>query len=308
VTVDKRLKIGGQTVTLRAPSGTAVHGHGAVGHSPDGAGALEIVIDGHVATLHPVSKGRWHTHDLPFQLFASPEDAAAALAALHDLDKSNQETTSIPVPRRRSEVEYTLRGDFLEFCDCYTICPCWIDGAPDEGVCTGVFAWVIGDGDIGGIDVGGRSVVSVSTHEGHRDEARQRVAIFVDEACSDEQAAALAATFSGRFGGPLGDLATLLGTLLAAERAPIEVHYGECSSQLRVGRRINVDAVNSIGPNGRPTLLVEGRLANVLGSPAQVGVARRLNIALEEQGIAMDVRSRSAMRGRFSYRNDLSRK
>ena len=47
---------------------------------------------------------------------------------------------------------YALRGDFLEVCNCKTICPCWTGRAPDEEVCTGVFAWVIDDGEIDGVE------------------------------------------------------------------------------------------------------------------------------------------------------------
>jgi len=51
---------------------------------------------------------------------------------------------------------YRFRGTFYEACDCYTICPCWTGGAPDDGGCTGVFAWAIeaggGKGDILNID------------------------------------------------------------------------------------------------------------------------------------------------------------
>ena len=43
-------------------------------------------------------------------------------------------------PHRRG---YRLVGRFLEACDCYAICPCWIDELPDEDRCTGLYVWDI---------------------------------------------------------------------------------------------------------------------------------------------------------------------
>ena len=116
---------------------------------------------------------------------------------------------------------YRLVGSFYEACDCYSICPCWTGNSPDEGECTGIFTWEIEDGSIDGIDVAGLRAVSVSHHSGFRSDAKQRVVIFVDDRATRQQTDALAAAFSGSLGGPLQELADLLGELLAVESAPI---------------------------------------------------------------------------------------
>jgi hypothetical protein len=274
----------------------------------DDPNVTEIVVGGHVVLVHQEQDGKFLTHALPFMTFSSVEDAAKSIVNLIDPGPSGTTgaPTTAPVPAQMREVDYTLRGNFLEFCDCYTVCPCWVDRAPDDGTCTGIFVWVVTEGTIGGVDVAGHTTVSVSTHSGHRDGAKQRVMLFVDDTASDAQVEALAGAFSGRFGGPLGELSPLLGALLGVERAKIDVQWSACASQLSVGRRIMVDAVNNIGSTGKITTLSDGRLATVLGTPAEVGVSRRLRIGLQEQGLDLDVRGRSAMRGHFRYRNDLS--
>jgi hypothetical protein len=45
--------------------------------------------------------------------------------------------------------------------------------------------------------------------------------LFLDEAASDEQTQAMVDAFSGKLGGPLADLAELIGTQLSVIRAPI---------------------------------------------------------------------------------------
>lgn len=209
--------------------------------------------------------------------------------------------SAIPAPR---EVAYALDGEFLEVCDCHTICPCWTGSKPDEDECTGVFAWVVEAGTIDGVDVGGQIAVSVSTHSGHRDGSKQRVMLFVGDGASEPQAQALAGAFGGLYGGPLGELAGLLGELLGIERVPIEVAFGARRASLTVGRRIAAETSSLVGPSGRPMTLADAKLSSVLGSPAEVGVSRRFKVGLPGHGIDLDLRGRSAMRGRFQYRHE----
>jgi len=201
----------------------------------------------------------------------------------------------------KRDIPYRLRGDFLEVCDCFTICPCWVGRSPDEGECIGVFAWLIEEGEIDGVAVGGRTVVSISTHEGHRELAQQRVVIFIDSGASDEQAALLAPTFAGAAGGPLGELCVLLGDLLAVQRAEISTAIDGRRARLTVGRVIETETILSTGANGEITTLANARLSTVLGNPASAGLATRLRVGLPARGIDIDLKGRSAMRGRFDY-------
>lgn len=208
--------------------------------------------------------------------------------------------TGVPQPEVR-DTPYQFHGKFYEACDCYTICPCWTGNQPDEGVCTGVFAWGLEGGSIRGVDVTGRRVVSISQHTGHRDAALQRVVIFVDEDASAEQTEALVGALSGRYGGPLWELADLLGELLGVERAAIRLDREGVRTRLTVGSGVRVESTLNKGPSGRTTTLADGRLSNVLGSPAEVGVSSRFHIGLPVHAIDLDLRDRSTMSGKFSY-------
>jgi len=207
-------------------------------------------------------------------------------------------------PQNKGGAPYQLSGLFHEACDCYTICPCWVGNDPDGGECTGLFAWEIEDGSIDGVDVAGLRTVSVSYHAGLRDGSRQRVVIFVDDRATRQQADALAAVFSGTLGGPLQELADLLGELLAVEQAPIMLRREGRLTTLTVGRRILVEGAASEGPAGRLMTLSDGKLSDVLGSPAQVGESWRFRIGLSDYGMDLDLRGRSMMSGRFAYENE----
>jgi hypothetical protein len=216
------------------------------------------------------------------------------------MESMNVEDTPMTPPEQR-DAPYRFKGMFYEACDCYTICPCWTGDSPDEGECTGVFAWDIEEGKIDGVDVKGRRAVSVSQHQGHRDEARQHVVLFIDPEATEEQAEVLAAALSGNLSGPLGQLAEILGELAGVERAEINLERQGRNTKLTVGRRIQVEGMANEGPAGEATTLSGGKLSAVLGSPAEVGVSRRFRVGLPAQAMDLDLRGRSTMSGRFSY-------
>jgi hypothetical protein len=97
------------------------------------------------------------------------------------------------------------------------------------------------------------------------------------------------------------ELADLLGELLGVERAPIVLRREGRLTTLTVDRRIRIEGSTREGPSGRPMALNDGKLSNVLGSPAEVGESGRFRVALSGQRMDIDVRGRSTMSGRFSY-------
>ena len=200
------------------------------------------------------------------------------------------------------DAPYQLSGAFYEACDCYTICPCWTGNNPDEGACTGIFAWEIEEGIIDGVDVAGLRAVSVSQHAGYRgDEARQRVVMLIDDSATQRQSDALVAALTGSLGGPLQELADLLGELLGVEHAPVTLRRDGRLTTLSVGKRLLVEGVAIEGPSGRTTTLSEGKLSEVLGTPAEAGESWRMRVGLAAHGMELDLRGRSTMSGRFSY-------
>lgn len=214
---------------------------------------------------------------------------------LHHVDGARGADTG-PAP-------YQIRGSFYEACDCFTVCPCWIGNSPDGSECTGVFAWEIEAGTIDGVDVAGLLAVSISTHGGPRDEAKQRVVVFVDDRSTRVQGDALAAAFSGKLGGPLQELGDLLGELIGVERAPIQLRREGRLTTLTVDGRIRIEGTDREGPAG-PMTLKDGKLTRVLGSPAVIGESAHFRVALAGHAMDLDVRGRSTMSGRFLYTNE----
>jgi hypothetical protein len=199
---------------------------------------------------------------------------------------------------------YQLSGQFVEMCDCYTVCPCWVGQKPTENRCTGAFGWRIEQGEIDGVDMAGRLVVSVSFHSGHRDTGGQEVFLFIDEGASDQQFDLLAGAFTGRLGGPLGELGSLIGVLRGTERAAIAITVQGRFASVSVDGRVAGDSEILVGPDGEVTTLDHGRLAVVLGTRAEVGTNKGFRVDLGGQGFSVDVKGRASMRGSFAYDSD----
>src|SRR5712691_3509878 len=117
---------------------------------------------------------------------------------------------------------YQLEGTLLEACSCGVLCPCWIGEDPDGGSCDAFVAYHFDRGTIRGVDVGGLSMVNVVRIPGNvLTPGSWRIVMFIDERATDEQFDAILAAYGGKLGGPLADLAGLIGEVLDVKRAPI---------------------------------------------------------------------------------------
>jgi hypothetical protein len=217
-------------------------------------------------------------------------------------------------------MDYNISGDFIETCDCFLMCPCWVDDDPDEGHCTGLFAWQLGARSrIDGVDVSGRTVVSVSTHTGNRRGGGTATALFIDADASTDQLVLLGQAFSGELGGPLSDLAAVSGAVLQRERAEIAIEPDGDHWQVTVagtpanGADGEVTLVHATGGDrifegeDEPLVLRRTALGKELGVPsgtdvtAQQGEQLAVHLAALP-GAYVEVTGRSGMRGRFAYR------
>jgi len=179
---------------------------------------------------------------------------------------------------------YQLEGSLLEVCSCDVLCPCWIGEDPDQGTCDSVIAYHFDKGAINGVDVSGLTLVSVVNIPGNILEGNMRQLVYVDDQASDEQADAMLDAFSGKLGGPLADLAELVGERVAIERATINHEIVDGAGTLTVGDKIQAAMHPYTGPDGTTTTLNNSIFSTVPGSPAYVGVADSQKIDIPEHG------------------------
>jgi hypothetical protein len=183
-----------------------------------------------------------------------------------------------------TEAGYQLEGSLLEVCSCDVLCPCWIGEDPDQGTCDAVIAYHFDRGAIRGVDVSGLSLVSAVNIPGNILEGNWRQLVFVDDNATEEQADAILDAFGGKLGGPLADLAQLVGERVAVERAPISHEIVDGAGTLKVGDKIHCEMHPYEGPDGSTTTLNNSVFSTVPGSPAYVGMADSQKIDIPEHG------------------------
>ncbi len=202
---------------------------------------------------------------------------------------------------------YQLQGTLLEACDCDVLCPCWIGEDPDNGTCQSAVAYHLDGGVVGGVDVGGLTVVSVVFIPGNVLEGNWKQLLYVDDAASDEQHDALVALFTGALGGPIADLAGLVGERLGVIRAPISHEVAEGKGTLRVGDgAVYAEMEPFRGPDGSITTLQNSLFSTVPGSPAWVGKAGRFAVDIPEHQMTYAFEGRNAIQSEWTidYRGE----
>jgi hypothetical protein len=202
---------------------------------------------------------------------------------------------------------YQFQGTLLEACNCDVLCPCWIGEDPDNGTCSSVIAYHLDSGTIRGVDVSGLTLANVVFIPGNVLAGNWKLFTYIDENASDEQAEALVAAFTGQLGGPLADLAQLVGEVLGATRAPISHEVVEGRGTLRVGDGTVVAEMEPYrGPDGSITTLNNSIFSTVPGSPAYVGKASTFAVDMPDQGWTYEFNGRNAIQSdwKIDYRGE----
>jgi hypothetical protein len=181
------------------------------------------------------------------------------------------------------------------------LCPCWIGEDPDNGTCDTIVSWRIDKGMVDGVDVGGNTIAAVAHIPGNILQGNWRAAIFIDNNASKAQEAALLKVYTGQAGGPVADLAKLIGEVVSVERAPIKFTVIEGKGILEIGTNYYAELEPYRGASGSLTTLAETVFSTVPGAPVFVGKApsyRSKNAALN---IDLDIKNHNALQSTFVF-------
>src|SRR5215472_12157270 len=170
---------------------------------------------------------------------------------------------------------YHLEGRLLEVCTCGVLCPCWVGGDPDGGTCDSALGWHIDNGTVQGVDVSGLTF-AISVHiPGNVLAGNWRALAYVDDQATPAQQDALLAVFTGQLGGPIADLAGLIGEVVGVERVPITFTVEKGKGTLLIGHAVRAELVPFTGATGELTTLHETVFSTIPGSPVYVGRAEQ---------------------------------
>jgi hypothetical protein len=199
-----------------------------------------------------------------------------------------------------SDLVYQLEGSLIEACSCNVNCPCWIGEDPDLGECFAIVAYGIERGRIGDVDVSGLNLVLICHIPGNVLEGNWKVVALVDERGTEEQRDAMLQAFTGKLGGPLGDLwEALIGEVKGVEFVPIDHEVVGGSGSLRVADLAETEMEPYRGPDGSITTLQNSVFSTVPGSPAWIAKASLHRVNLPQYGMTWEYDGRNAIQSEW---------
>jgi hypothetical protein len=178
-------------------------------------------------------------------------------------------------------------------------CPCGIGEDPDGGSCDAFNAYHIDQGQINGVDVSGLTLVNVAQIPGNILAGNWRIVMYVDDKATAEQQEALLNAFGGKLGGPLADLAGLIGEVVRSYPVPIEHRVEGGKGILRVGEVLDAEMAPYTDATGKPTTIHDTIFSTIPGSPAYVAKASHHRVNIPEHGMAWEFNGRNAIQGNF---------
>jgi hypothetical protein len=146
---------------------------------------------------------------------------------------------------------WQIEGTYFENCNCDMVCPCSTSGltmAGDQDRCVVALAFHIDTGSSDGVDLSGLNVCMLADAPAMMTDGGWKAALLVDERASEEQADALGAIFGGQVGGPLADLAPLIGEMVGGGPAPFEYVDDGFNHSVKVGELVDVSVVDFVSP------------------------------------------------------------
>lgn len=151
-----------------------------------------------------------------------------------------QKSEQVPAPRP-APTSWAIAGELALNCSCEVFCPCVVSlgqHPPTNGYCQ---AWVgirIDDGHADDTPLAGVNVAMLLDIPGRMAEGGWTVALYVDEAASDAQVAAVEHILSGRAGGTTGLFRLLVANFLGTRRVPVTYAVQDGVRTLQAGRAI----------------------------------------------------------------------
>lgn len=196
---------------------------------------------------------------------------------------------------------YQIEGSLLEACSCGAPCPCWIGEDPHRGTCDAFVAYRIERGSIKGVDVSGVPFVIVAHIPGNILKGNWKIAVYMSDKATAAQKQAILDAWTGKLGGPLADLAKLIGEVAGVHDAPVDFRVEKGKGTLKVGQCVEAELAPYTDADGNPTTISNTIFSTIPGSPAVVAKATYHRVKIPEHGLQWSFENRNAIQGAFRF-------
>ena len=196
---------------------------------------------------------------------------------------------------------WKLEGTYFENCNCDWVCPCTVTSfaSPATGDrCNVILNYHVRRGEVDGVDVSGRSVSLVVDSPKNMLDGGWRVGVIIDDKASKEQADKLTGVFAGQAGGPMANLAPLIGEVLGIEQHPIEYVDKGNRHSIRIGDAVAIEIEDYAAQPGGETTKLTG-VAHP--SNSTITIAKPIESKIKAFGMEFKNAGKSAFSAPFSW-------
>ncbi len=199
---------------------------------------------------------------------------------------------------------YELEGTLLEVCTCNVLCPCWVGGSRWRHLrwSAGMALRVGHDRRSGCLRADVRNHgAHTRKHHGRRLDGGWTAVVYIDDGVTDEQQEALINVWTGKLGGPVAELASLVGEVVAVERVPIAFDVKDGTGTIKVGDSLDAELAPFEGATGVATALHDTVFTTIPGSPAYVGKASHYTANVPQLDLNFTINNHNAVQGSFRF-------
>jgi hypothetical protein len=205
-------------------------------------------------------------------------------------------------PTEETAVAYHLEGRLLEVCNCRVLCPCWIGEDPDFGTCDTIIGWHFDKGStINGVDVAGHTIALLAHVPGNILQGNWRAAVYLDDKVTPKQEEAILSVYTGKLGGPVGELVKLVGEVVSVEKVPLQFDVQGGKGTIKIGDAGYAELEPYKSASGNTTTLTDTVFSTVPGAPVYVGKSPRYRAKNDKLGINLDMSGHNALQSTFVF-------
>ena len=196
---------------------------------------------------------------------------------------------------------YHLEGRLLEVCNCRVLCPCWIGEDPDFKTCDTIVAWHFDKGTVDGVDVAGCTLAMIAHVPGNILQGNWTAAVYLNDSVSTQQEQALLGVYTGQKGGPVAELAKLVGKVVSVQKVPITFQVTGGNGTIKVGNAGYAELEPYTSASGKTTTLTDTVFSTVPGAPVFVGKSPHYRAKNAKLGIDLDMSGHNALQSTFRF-------
>ena len=195
---------------------------------------------------------------------------------------------------------WNIKGNYFESCTCDLICPCITLKPPTKGTCTALLGWHIDEGHYDDVQMSDLNVAMFLQAPGLLTDGGFKVALYVDERASEEQFDAITQMYTGKGGGHLAVVASLVGEVVSVKQTSIEYSIDGKTRRLKVGDGIGESEVVEVeGADGGPVIVSNPPLAIAPGNP--ITISDTVKVSYSDNGVSHEHAGSVSLASNFSY-------